>query len=501
MTAPRVLFIGLDAADESLLRAWADAGELPNVARLLAQSQRCPTQAPPAVYLGGLWPSLVTGWQPDRHGYTWWERHDPQTYGTRRFRTDDIEAPTFWQRLDDAGLRTLVVDVPLSRPAPGFGGVHLVDWGAHDPDPRGFVTNPPGLAAEITARHGQFDADSCDRFARRHRGDEGAIVAGLVARIAARERLFDDLVRRESWDLAAVVFSESHCVGHQCWHLHDPGHYAHERAATRAGDPMLAVYKALDGAVGRLLDHAGPDTRVMLLATHGFRTHPDAGHLAPRLVRRLVRHLSASLPAGRPPSSGERLSRRWLRTPRKARKAGPVRRLARHAFDHAFVVPNGDGWLALRLNVAGRDRFGRLAPGPQTDAWLDALQHELSLVRNPGSDRPAFKSFLRRDTLYRGPHADDLADLFAEWDSSAHYPALHSPTVGRLEGPLLERRTGDHRPEGLALVSGPGQEPGDLGRTLSITDLAPTLCAWLGVEMTDVDGRVAEELLEPAVTR
>ncbi len=66
------------------------------------------------------------------------------------------------------------------------------------------------------------------------------------------------------------VFTESHCVGHQCWHLHDVNHPAHDPAVlAEIGDPLRTVYAAIDAAIGDVLADAG-DAFVLLLDAHGM---------------------------------------------------------------------------------------------------------------------------------------------------------------------------------------------------------------------------------------
>ena len=49
---------------------------------------------------------------------------------------------------------------------------------------------------------------------------------------------------------------------------------------------------------------------------------------------------------------------------------------------------------------------------------------------------------------------------------------------------------------GLLLATGPGIAPGAASQAVSMTDIAPTVCARLGVELPDVDGRPIPVLSE-----
>src|SRR5687767_5506028 len=83
MSAPLV-YVGLDAVDRDLVEPWARAGRMPTLARLLACGARATTEGPPGVYVGAIWPSLVTGTNPARHGYHCWLQVRPGTYDIDR---------------------------------------------------------------------------------------------------------------------------------------------------------------------------------------------------------------------------------------------------------------------------------------------------------------------------------------------------------------------------------------------------------------------------------
>ena len=71
---------------------------------------------------------------------------------------------------------------------------------------------------------------------------------------------------------------------------------------------------------------------------------------------------------------------------------------------------------------------------------------------------------------------------------------LTSEKIGLIEGEYTYCRTGDHRPEGLFIVSGPGINPGVIGRTISIMDFAPTFMRLLGLTNPDLDGKPISEI-------
>ena len=71
---------------------------------------------------------------------------------------------------------------------------------------------------------------------------------------------------------------------------------------------------------------------------------------------------------------------------------------------------------------------------------------------------------------------------------------LTSEKIGMVEGEYTYCRTGDHRPEGLFIVTGPGISPGAIERTISIMDFAPTFLNLFGLTNPDLDGKPISEI-------
>src|SRR4030095_8625233 len=78
------------------------------------------------------------------------------------------------------------------------------------------------------------------------------------------------------------------CVGHQCWHFHDPAHPRHDsHAAAVVGDPVRDVYVAIDAALGRVLDAIDEQTTVILYTGHGMGPKYDAQFFLDDILLRL----------------------------------------------------------------------------------------------------------------------------------------------------------------------------------------------------------------------
>jgi predicted AlkP superfamily phosphohydrolase/phosphomutase len=504
----KVVVIGLDAFDPGTLLRMTEVGRLPTLAALLGESARAETRNPEGLYVGALWASFATGASPARHG-----RHSPRqlvpgTYEARPLRPDEASMEPFWAQLARAGRRVAIVDVPHSHPVTGVGGVQVCEWGSHDPA-LGLATSPAELADEIVARFGRHpvhptENQECDQHGHAV-NDYVELRDALLAGVATKTALVQHLYRQGPWDLFVAVFCESHCVDHQCWHVHDPEHIRHDPEIARVtGDILEIVYIALDRALGEILADVDADTTVFVLASHGVGPHYDASFMFDQILRRLEAVESGFVRR----SARAAAAAVWDRLPLRLRIRHPHYRdrLWRGFEDlvpldpasrRYFKIDNNEPWGGVRINVVGREPSGKVTRGAEFDQCCRELSADLLALVNLETGRPLARQVVRTDALYTGENLDMLPDLLVEWENETPVRSVWSPKTGRLHGEYGYIRSGDHRPAGLVLVRGPGIPPGVV-EAVDITDLAPTIAARLGVELEDCDGAVVEALVARA---
>ncbi len=513
----KVVVLAVDAASPDLVREWAAAGILPTFQEMLRRGLSGSIEGVRGYYIGSTWPSLFTGLEPAGHGF---HRIVQLRNGTYDFfrpldEPDGVLGTPFWRLASEAGQRVALLDVPLSRPESELNGIQVTEWGGHD-SVFGFQTTPPALASEVLDLVGPYPIPpNCDEH-RTTVEDFERFVAGLELAVDKKTTLTLDLLSREHWDLFVQVFTESHCVGHQCWHLHDPDHPSHDpQLRDVVGDPLQRIYGALDRAIGRVLQQVG-DATVLLVSAHGMSYYRGAGFLLPEILSRLgvtVRPIAAGTTGRRLRSKVKPL---WNKLPPRVRSAlrprpattGPGSmpgvQLPRLRFDVArskcFPIANGQPVGGIRLNLTGREPQGILNPGAETDAFCEQLAHDLRSIIDERTGRPLVSDVYPTNSLYRGSRLGALPDLLVEWNDAvptgteAHSGGrgatirATSPKIGTIEGINTYVRTGDHIPDGWFVLAGAGVESGRLSRSVSVTDLHPSLCRLLGLSDPEVDG-------------
>ncbi|MCZ6674993.1 MAG: alkaline phosphatase family protein [Verrucomicrobia bacterium] len=524
MNSPtKILFLGFCAGERELILKWADAGILPAIKSLMAKGLTGHTQNLPGFFVGTTWPSIYTGVTPARHGIHSWEQLKLGTYESYRCHAgQDIKREPFWNPLSRAGRRVAIFDVPHSYPTVNLNGLQVVEWGAHDRD-LGFMTWPPTLQQEIETQFGQNPLKGkCNDWPQT--GGHVAFRAlrdTLLKAIAKKAELTVHYLQQGGWDLFAQVFTESHCIGHQCWHLHDPSHPLHDpEVVRRIGDPIEIIYKAIDKAIGRVLQEVSQNTIVIFLAGHGMGPKYQAQFLLDQILLRLKvavpprfpqepEQVKTSTVFGR---TKPFLKWSWHHLPNEIQfklaslysqvgkwapgNQRPPNPTIDRGLSYCFPVENNFAHGGIRINLIGREPNGKISPGADCDTFCNQLSHNLRQIINLNTGKPVVKRIIRTAEMYQGPYLDYLPDLLVEWNNEAPVYAIGSAKTGEIRGEYRYRRTGDHNPGGLFIAAGPSIKQGRLDRTVSVMDIAPTITNLLGVELSDVDGIPITEIVD-----
>lgn len=479
-----MLFIGLDGAEPDLIDTWMAQGRLPTLKSLAAHGSSCRVSTLPAMGDGAVWPTLITGVNPGRHGRYFRIQLAPGSYSRRTFDVDDdLAFSPFWLTLSGAGQRVAVLDVPYAPASRGLNGVLVTDWLIHDRygRPRGW---PEGFAADVLGRYGDDPLlGNSDRVPDDSSGSAWLLERSLE-RVGMKESLVVEVVQREAWDVVVTTFTEPHDVGHRMWHLHDPAHPRHDAEwLANRGDPLLATYERIDAAIGRMVAASPPDTVVVLFTGLGMGPNYTANRVLDRILRGFE---------GVPDPGSLRVRARNAGAPQRiVRIAGRIDEMRRTRADaraRFFVLPHNANAGAVRINLAGREPNGVVAPH-EFDAVCNELADKLQQLVNPCNGAPIVSEVVRTAHSCLGPRSAEFPDLFVVWNREQPFDSVSSPDLGTIGGADPWGRTGDHTPHATFTIGGPGAAGIDIERTMSVVDVAPTVAALRNVRLPDVDGR------------
>ena len=466
----RVLLIGWDGADWRILDPLLERGVLPNLAALIDRGGRATLTSTIPTHSWAAWPSFLTGVDPDGHGvYDILEGRG----GTRQFPVTyrSIKERTFPQDLSDAGIESLVVNVPLTFPPPAIKG-KLVAGGVL-PKWRAF-THPEGLADDLRKAGVPWPINGMSWTTYRNR--PAPFLEEVVEVTSARQRTMEHLLDTTDWRVACLVYFSTDRVQHCLAKYVSPDHPNYTALSKdRVAEQVRDVYRMLDDGMGRLLSRTGPDDLVIFMSDHGFQSVTRALHMD-----RLLEHLgflefSASNKVFGP--------MQW----------GPVRTVARRVYDrlglHGRVsLPQPVDWASTKaytsvrstgegvsVNLAGREPNG-IVDRADFEGVREEVAERLGSFVDPESGRSPVARVWRREEMFKGPHADGAPDLLLQ-------PApLYSLTHAKRAVAPADWISGDHRLEGVFAAAGPEVDRSAFPPAFRLVDLAPTILASMGVE-------------------
>ncbi|MGH6959415.1 MAG: hypothetical protein ACREE7_02935 [Dongiaceae bacterium] len=268
------------------------------------------------------------------------------------------------------------------------------------------------------------------------------------------------------------------------------------------GDPLLQVYRGLDAALGELLSLVDDETVVLVLLSHGMGPHYDGTHLLDEVLRRIDRANGDASTNAKPSSRvagwlPPALRRRFLPfdgSPVASRQSGgPLKPCAEfvepadRARQRFFLEPNNSVYGGVRLNLAGREPRGCVQPS-EIDRLHAELTEDLLALVDAATGEPVVRAVERADRWYRRSATDTMPDFFVDWQRAAPIETVWSPKTGLVHAPYLHWRSGDHRPDGLLLATGPSIPTNAPLAAIEIESLAPSIAARLGVSLPDIDG-------------
>ena len=509
----KVLAIGVDAAEWTLVKKWADEGKLPTFKRMMDGGVSAVLSSTCAEFPDSIWSSAYSGANPATYEKYFYVGYDPATGGLRHVKDTEFTDRPFWKILSDAGRRVGVVDASKYGLTEGLNGFQIANWGTHaTKSKRGSI--PPELFEEAETRfgpHGVGDIDMMDNTIPMYVKKRDDLVNG----VKRHGMLHRWLIENQDWDVIYCQFAESHQVGHFYWHFYDEQHPLY-----RSDDPhglsnaMFDVYRAIDDEVGKMIEAAGPDAVSMVFATHGMGPLYHATWYLPEMLDLLgfgqspPRQVSSKRGSVNPWRVLKQLLPGRLQYAIKGMLPQTMQdwlifRWYMRSFDpsgkKAFAVPSNDAVALIRIGVKGRDKGGVVEPEDyrkvceQVRAALYELTDPVSGIRVVAHSEMIHEKF-------HGPYLDSKPDLSVVWDTSVPWNTIHSPRFGTLQLKNLDSRTGSHTSIGFFLATGPGIPEGVTLDHRSTYDICPTILETAGVAVPGgLDGSAMPIVRTPAL--
>jgi predicted AlkP superfamily phosphohydrolase/phosphomutase len=461
---------------------------------------------------GPAWSSFMTGKLPASHGVLEFFRREPETYRQVLNSQRDIDGKTLWKLLSEAGKRVGVMGVPLTYPPEQVNGFMIT--GLLTPAGRRDFTYPISLLDELEAQLGVYRLRHDEKY--RHGNPEPFLREQYeILENNVQAALY--LMHHKPWDFFMVHMLGTDRIQHEFWHLMDTSHPQHDPAEReRYGNVVLEFFKAVDAAIGRLLEALDDDTVILVMSDHGFGPVHKFVNFNAWLLQQGLLHLKPSLAtrlryllfrSGINYSSAAQ----WILRLGLGRHAAEVGRARREDFQRRYFLSLDDvDWSRSRVysmgnfgqlfvNLKGREAQGIVSPGTEYEKLLDDLTHRLQSLVDPQTGEPVIEQIFRRDELYDGPYAEQAPDLmFLTKDMKYKAMGLSDFSSPRVFDSVYGT-TGHHRMNAIMIWNGRGAvREGQRFEGARIHDLAPTLLYVMGLPIPRaMDGRVLLELFTP----
>lgn len=479
----RMVVVGLDGACWDLIEPLIRAGDLPTIRNLRNGGSWGPLASTVPPVTCPAWKCYSTGKNPGKLGVFWWQHIDVSARAIRIPSADWFGSKELWDQLNQAGIRTGVMGMPMTYPPRDLHGF--------------MVAGGPDCASRCYARPADLERTLRSWGYHVHPSIEGRLENGspLVDRILEwielQFEVAERLLVREPLGFLQITIFYLNWLQHRFYD----------------GEPVRKAWKLIDRRIARLVDRF---EYVVIVSDHGTAPMRKVFFLNVWLEKngylRLAGRCSIAECLYRFGINKERVSDfcRVLRLGGLVSRSGVLKSLARRCLlDQEGLMSDRSGSEA----IAGVDWTRTLAIAlPQGPIFLnrdlvrgereyerlrDRLIEEIEGIEDPDGGKPITKVY-RREEIYHGEHTRRAPDLVA-LDADEYH---NRGGLGRRNLFQESDWAGNNARHGLFLIRGPGVREGFPFDGMRIYDLAPTILHLMRAPvLDDVDGLIAEDVL------
>ena len=506
-----MLVIGLDSADPCLVEQWSDEGILPTLRFLRAEGSRVRLKHDTAIPSASVWPSIYTGSHPGKHGIYNGLQLEPGQQAVDFVKPSQCAQLPFWQALDGTGNRSIIMDVPFNYALKDFSGVQILDWGTYERhyDSHSF---PAEIVTEISTRFGAYPfGPEMSRNAPTTMRHFQRVRSQLLAGASLKGKVIKWLVSDHPWDFMMAVFSETHPAGHYFWSFHSDGGGRPSPIAAPAEltTTIRDIYKAVDDELAEIIEGLDDRTTLLVLSGQGMGPNVAKWHFIPEVLSRLGylvtkgRHDQSR--AGQVNWLGEMrdlVPLAWRRLVSRHLPASLRDYLRLHwansridwSQTRAYHLPT-DLLGYIRINLKGREPHGIVESGSEYADLCCQISDALRALINPHTKKHIVREVFQTDEIFPGPQRERLPDLIVAWQDEPGIDGAYSEEIGAVTGSLPDPRSGNHKPQGVAIFYGAGIRKQHVSEA-RIVDIAPTILKHFGLSPSaHFDGRPLAEVL------
>ncbi len=516
---PKVLFIGIDAADPVYIDRRIAEGGLPNIAKFRSEGAWGKMRSTFPVLSSAAWSTIATGLPPEKHGIFEFFRRKPGTWQDEINHGGMKKGKDVWRIAAEHGMPAVSINMPITYPPkPVQNGI--VVSGMDTPGEGAAFVSPPEMKTSLLKAVPDY---RIELTAAQFKTVEEFLETTSRTLRARRDAAFH-LFEQGKPELAMVVFTALDRVLHALWKYMDPQHPAyHYPDAKRWRKWVDRLYDEVDTYFGELVEWAGPDAHVFTCSDHGGaavhgifflnRWLMSEGYLRTRELKE------------------NKLLKTTSRLQKFAKKVVPreIKNVVNRIFPNLYadvesvrgmqrIDPERTrvyGWRkcdVMRLMLKGREPGGTIEHGLTYEALVGEIKEKLEHLIDPRNGRkPIRRVWTRWEAYPLSRELDDCPDLVIEWADRIYEvdTTLDDPqgplftTEEKPDKPWREEINGQHALYGVFGAKGPSIASGITLENMEITAVAPSILEALGLPREKgMTGTIPSELFtsSPAAT-
>ncbi len=435
----RVVVLGFDGLDPTMVRKWVDGGKLPTFKRIMTEGAfgDLVTVLPPSS--ASAWTSAVTGVNPGKHGIYGFLKttsSDPAAPAVFNTSLDRGFAPV-WEILGDYGRKSCIINIPLSSPADSLNGIMIAGFPHASEDNKSYYW-PKSLEKIL----GDYSFDAFRVTCAKNREDRFLQKMQSISskRLDLGLRLFEE----GDWDLYWLVFTFPDRFQHYMWKYYDSNHPMYDPInGPLYGDRIEAAYVQADNYLAEFIDRLQEGDLLIIMSDHGFG------------------HLYYTINANN------------------------------------FIQRTLGNTEAVRCADFFGAKFKIDVSGPNAEERYRSIRNRmiegLRALEDPVRGVPIIDSIYVKEDIYDGPYLSSAPDILClEKPGYLFFTLPKTPDLRLLDsGPSPDKAfSGFHRRRGTIGMYGKHVKPG-LSIEARIVDIPAIILAYLGVPGPgDIDGRV-----------
>jgi len=295
-SGPRVIVVGLDAADWQLLDGYCADGTMPNLARLVQEGRSGVLRAFLPRLSPLIWTTMMTGTSPLQHRILDFTRFNPATGVREPITSDERLEKAVWEMAGDNGREVAVLGLWATHPAEPVRGLmvseRLFAILRHEETPPG-VVHPAEAQARVLAARAQVEGEvslaalqaylpwltAAEYEYLESGGDPYLHPVTMLRRILIETRLYHrlalDRARRTRPALTIVYFEGTDSIGHVFAAFAPPQQPGIDpKDFQRYQTVPQSYFREIDGMLGEyraLAEESG--AALLIVSDHGFLWH------------------------------------------------------------------------------------------------------------------------------------------------------------------------------------------------------------------------------------